>query len=331
MIGLKERGIPVRCVKGGTTRQDSVRRALRYAMPDADLILVHDAVRPLCAPELMQRVLDAAWHEGGAVPSMPAAETIQRVSSKGRILATPPRGELHAIQTPQCFRAGVLRESLQRAHEAGFVGTDESSVVRWAGHRVVAVPGDPANIKITRPVDLEIAEMVVAGSPRRVEGLSPMIRVGHGIDYHRFAEGRKLVLGGVTIPFEKGLQGHSDADALTHAICDALLGAAAMGDIGSHFPDSDPAHRGRPSLEFLKEVRDKLDAAGWKPRNVDAVLVVQRPKIAPFMPEMRRRISEALRLPEDAVNIKATTTERMNAEGRGEGVSAQAVALIEKM
>ncbi|NWG12474.1 MAG: 2-C-methyl-D-erythritol 4-phosphate cytidylyltransferase, partial [Acidobacteria bacterium] len=137
LIDRRTCDIPVRCVKGGATRQESVRRALEYAVPDADLILVHDAVRPLCEPEMMRRVLDAAWHEGGAVPSLPAAETIQRVSSKGRILATPPRGELHAIQTPQCFRAGVLRQALRRAHEAGFVGTDESSVVRWAGHNVV--------------------------------------------------------------------------------------------------------------------------------------------------------------------------------------------------
>ncbi len=330
LIGRHVWRVPIRCVKGGASRQESVRRALDHALPDADLILVHDAVRPLCEPEMMCRVLDAAWHEGGAVLSIPAAETIQRVSPKGRILATPPRGELHAIQTPQCFHAGLLRESLNRAHEAGFSGTDESSVVRWAGHSVVVVPGDPANIKITHPLDLKIAEMIMTESSERSERASPVIRVGHGIDYHRFAKRRKLVLGGVVIPFEKGLQGHSDADALTHAICDALLGAAAMGDIGMHFPDTDPKHRGRPSLEFLSEVRAKLDAEGWKPRNIDAVLIVQRPRLAPFIPEMRRRISESLNLREDTVNIKATTTEEMNAEGRGEGISAQAVALIEK-
>ncbi len=330
LIGRRGWHVPIRCVKGGASRQESVHRALEHALPGADLVLVHDAVRPLCEPELMRRVLDAAWHEGGAVLSIAATETIQRVSPKGRILATPPRGELHAIQTPQCFRAGLLRESLDRAHEAGFAGTDESSVVRWAGHSVVTVPGDPANIKITHPIDLKIAEMIVAGPSGQGGKVSPEIRIGHGIDYHRFARRRRLVLGGVVIPFEKGLQGHSDADALTHAICDALLGAAALGDIGMHFPDTDPKHRGRSSLEFLTEVGAKLDAAGWKPANIDAVLIMQQPKVAPFIPEMRRRIAESINLPEDAVNIKATTTEEMNAEGRGEGVSAQAVALIGK-
>ncbi len=330
LIGRRVWHVPIRCVKGGASRQESVRRALEHALSDADLILVHDAVRPLCEPELMRRVLDAAWREGGAVLSIPATETIQRVSLKGRILATPPRGELHAIQTPQCFRAGLLRESLDRAHRAGFTGTDESSVVRWAGHNVVAVPGDPANIKITHPIDLKVAEMIVTGPSGRGREVSPVIRIGHGIDYHRFAGRRRLILGGVVIPFEKGLQGHSDADALTHAICDALLGAAALGDIGMHFPDTDPKHRGRSSLEFLTKVGAKLDAAGWKPGNIDAVLIMQRPRLAPFIPEMRRKIAESLDLQEDAVNIKATTTEEMNAEGRGEGVSAQAVALIEK-
>ena len=329
LIGRRVWRAPIRCVGGGATRQESVRRALDHAVPHSDLILVHDAVRPLCEPDLMQRVLDAAWEEGGAVPSIPATETIQRVSPHGRILATPPRGELHAIQTPQCFRAAILRSSLDRARAEGFVGTDESSVVRWAGHKVVAVPGAPTNIKITHPADLKLAEMILSGSGVRPEGRAPLIRVGLGIDYHRLVKGRRLILGGVTIPFGMGLEGHSDADALTHAVCDALLGAAALGDIGMHFPDTDAAHKARPSLEFLSEVRTHLAAAGWVPQNVDAVLIVQRPRLSPFMPEMRRKIALALGLAEDAVSIKATTTEGMNAEGRGEGISAQAVALIE--
>ncbi len=157
-----------------------------------------------------------------------------------------------------------------------------------------------------------------------------MIRIGHGMDYHRLVEGRRLILGGVVIPFEKGLEGHSDADALTHAICDALLGAAALGDIGQHFPDSDPANRDRPSLEFLAEIRVKLEKAGWTVRNVDATLLAQRPRLAPFMDAMKRNIADSLGLGVDDVSIKATTTEGMNAEGRGEGISAQAVALLEK-
>ena len=316
-------------VRGGPTRQESVRNALMHARPDADLILVHDAVRPLCETELMRSVLTAAWQHGAAVPAVPATETIQRVSARGRILATPPREELFAIQTPQCFRSGLLRAALERAHRAGFLGTDESSVVRWAGHPVAAVPGTSTNIKITHPLDLSIAELII-GPPAAVPTERIMIRTGLGIDYHRLVEGRRLVLGGVVIPFEKGLEGHSDADVLTHAICDALLGAAALGDIGQHFPDTDPVHRGRPSLEFLSEVRAMLTRDGWQARNIDAVLVAQRPKLASFMPDMRRKIAACLGLPTEAVSIKATTTEGMNAEGCGEGISAHAVALVER-
>ena len=321
---------PVDCVRGGSNRQESVRRALAHARSDADLILVHDAVRPLCDPGLMNRVLDAARKTGAAVPVIPATETIQRVSRRGRILSTPPREELYAVQTPQCFRARILESSLDRARAAGFQGTDESSIVRWAGHPVTAVPGAENNIKITHPADLKLAELMLKESSASAGKVSTMIRVGQGIDYHRLVEGRRLTLGGVHVPFEKGLEGHSDADVLTHAVCDALLGAAAMGDIGQHFPDTDPAHRDRPSLEFLGVIRLKLLEAGWIVRNVDAVLVAEKPKIAAFVPEMRRRIAESLGIQREQVSVKATTTEGMNAEGHGDGISAQAVALIER-
>lgn len=321
---------PVDCVRGGPNRQESVRRALAHARSDAELILVHDAVRPLCDPGLMNRVLDAARTAGAAVPVIPATETIQRVSRRGRILSTPPREELYAVQTPQCFKALILESSLDRARAAGFQGTDESSIVRWAGHPVTAVPGAENNIKITHAADLKLAELMLKESSASTEKGSAMIRVGQGIDYHRLVEGRRLILGGIHVPFEKGLEGHSDADVLTHAICDALLGAAAMGDIGQHFPDTDPAHRGRPSLDFLGVIRLRLLEAGWIVRNVDAVLVAQKPKVAAFVPEMRRRIAESLGIQQEQVSVKATTTEGMNAEGRGDGISAQAVALIER-
>jgi 2-C-methyl-D-erythritol 4-phosphate cytidylyltransferase/2-C-methyl-D-erythritol 2,4-cyclodiphosphate synthase len=246
------------------------------------------------------------------------------------VLATPPREELYAIQTPQAFQASILRSALDRAGESGFLGTDESSVVRWAGHPVVVVPGSPDNIKITRPLDLMIAGLLISERQEGVAGMTESkLRIGQGIDYHRLVEGRKLILGGVEIPFEKGLEGHSDADALSHAICDALLGAAALGDIGRHFPDTDPAHRGRSSLEFLSKVREKIAAEGWVIRNVDATLLAQQPKLAPYMPAMKQKIAEALGLSIADVSIKATTTEGLNAEGRGEGISAQAIALLQ--
>jgi 2-C-methyl-D-erythritol 4-phosphate cytidylyltransferase/2-C-methyl-D-erythritol 2,4-cyclodiphosphate synthase len=323
--------VPVQCVSGGANRQESVRRGVRHVYPDTDVIMVHDAVRPICNRAMMRRVLDAAWTKGAAIPGLPATETIQRVSSKGRVLATPPRSELFAIQTPQVFHAGILRTALDRAHEEGFLGTDESSVVRWAGHPVWVVEGAPDNIKITRPMDLDLAELLLAKQPREKCGedmSETKFRIGQGIDYHRLVEGRKLILGGVEIPFERGLDGHSDADVLAHAICDALLGAAALGDIGQHFPDTDQAHRNRSSLEFLREVREKVDAAGWSIRNVDATLLAQRPKLMPHASAMKKNIAEALGIGAADVGIKATTTEGMNAEGRGEGISAQAIALL---
>jgi 2-C-methyl-D-erythritol 4-phosphate cytidylyltransferase / 2-C-methyl-D-erythritol 2,4-cyclodiphosphate synthase len=336
--------VPVRCVPGGPTRQESVRRGVVAVRGKPEVILVHDAVRPLCDAPTMRRVIEAAWRHGGAVPGLPATETIQRVSHAGRVLRTPPRDELFAIQTPQCFRSEVLRGALESARKAGFNGTDESSVARWAGHAVYVVEGSPENIKITRPLDLEIAELIMkkrrghssppgpvcTGEPDRPtrEVRNVPMRVGQGIDYHRLVEGRKLVLGGLEIPFEKGLLGHSDADALIHAICDALLGAAGLGDIGRHFPDTDPANRDRPSLEFLRGIRGLLEQDGWSVTNVDATILAQRPKLAPFMDGMRQNIAAALGIDVAAVSVKATTTEGLNAEGRGEGISAFAVAAI---
>ncbi|HTY62845.1 MAG TPA: 2-C-methyl-D-erythritol 4-phosphate cytidylyltransferase [Acidobacteriota bacterium] len=325
--------VAVQCVAGGRNRQESVHRGVRHVRPDADVIMVHDAVRPVCDADTMRRVLDAAREKGAAVPGLPATETIQRVSRKGRVLATPPREELFAIQTPQAFHAEILRSALDRAADAGFVGTDESSVVRYAGHPVTVVPGSPDNIKITRPMDLEIAERLISGNLTKEDGTDmseSRFRIGQGIDFHRLVEGRKLILGGVDIPFERGLEGHSDADVLAHAICDALLGAAAMGDIGQQFPDTDPAHRNRSSMEFLVEVRTKIEAAGWRIQNVDATMLAQRPKLMPYAAAMKTNIAASLGIGIDAVSIKATTTEGMNAEGRGEGISAQAIALLQK-
>jgi 2-C-methyl-D-erythritol 4-phosphate cytidylyltransferase/2-C-methyl-D-erythritol 2,4-cyclodiphosphate synthase len=247
------------------------------------------------------------------------------------VLSTPPRQELYAIQTPQAFHAEILKSALERAHREGFLGTDESSVVRWAGHPVMVVPGSPDNIKITRPLDLAIAELLISkrqGETADMKMSESGFRIGHGIDYHRLTEGRRLVLGGVEIPFEKGLEGHSDADVLSHAVCDALLGAAGLGDIGQHFPDTDPFNRDRSSLDFLREVKAKIEAAGWKIQNVDATLLVQKPRLAPHAPAMRQNIADSLGLDAAEVNIKATTTEGMNAEGQGEGMSAQAIALL---
>jgi 2-C-methyl-D-erythritol 4-phosphate cytidylyltransferase/2-C-methyl-D-erythritol 2,4-cyclodiphosphate synthase len=322
----------IKFVAGGSNRQESVHAGVLNVDPDIDIIMVHDAVRALCGRDLILRVLDVALKKGGAVPGIPAVDTIQRVSREGRIRVTPPREELYAIQTPQAFHSEILRSALLRAKEEGFLGTDESSVVRWAGHPVYIAQGSSENLKITTPLDLKIAEMLISKRSGAAEAKmsGTKLRVGHGIDYHRLIEGRKLILGGVEIPFEKGLEGHSDADVLAHAICDALLGAAALGDIGQHFPDTDPANRGRSSIEFLTEVRKKVEAAGYAIQNVDATLLVQRPRIAPYNATMRTNMANSLGLEISEVNIKATTTEGLNAEGKGEGISAHAITLLVK-
>jgi 2-C-methyl-D-erythritol 4-phosphate cytidylyltransferase/2-C-methyl-D-erythritol 2,4-cyclodiphosphate synthase len=331
MLSTVRVGASVECVSGGSNRQESVRCGVACVDREAEVIMVHDAVRPLCDRDMMIRVLNAALEKGAAVPGLPATDTIQRVSRTGRVLATPPRRELFTIQTPQAFHADLLKSALDRARAEGFVGTDESSVVRRAGHRVTVVPGSPNNIKITRPLDLDIAELLISRRSRE-GGFADMngstLRIGQGVDYHRLTEGRRLILGGVEIPFEKGLEGHSDADVLSHAVCDALLGAAAIGDIGRHFPDTDPSNLGRNSLEFLCEVRAMVETAGWNICNIDTTLLVQRPKLAPHLDDMKKNIAASLGLEPEDVNIKATTTEGMNAEGRGEGISAQAVALL---
>jgi 2-C-methyl-D-erythritol 4-phosphate cytidylyltransferase/2-C-methyl-D-erythritol 2,4-cyclodiphosphate synthase len=318
--------VPVECVAGGANRQESVYCGVRRVRPEMDIILVHDAVRPFCYPDMVQRILQHAWEKGSAVAGMPATETIQRVSGEGEVMETPARRELYAIQTPQVFHAGILRSALERASSEGFTGTDESSVVRWAGYPVFIVEGSSDNIKITRPQDLKLAELIMSGYTQNEEGAG--MRIGQGIDYHRLVQGRKLILGGVTVPFEKGLEGHSDADVLAHAVCDALLGAASMGDIGRHFPDTDPVNRGRSSMEFLEQICARIRAEGWKIQNVDATLLAQKPKLAPYMQAMRQNIAAALDLAVETVNVKATTTEGLNAEGRGEGISAQAIALL---
>ena len=333
--------VPVQCVVGGKTRQDSVRKGVGRLRGDIELILVHDAVRPLCDRDTMVRVVRAAWKLGGAVPGLPATETIQRVSASGRIRKTPPRSELFAIQTPQCFRAELLAAALARARAEGFVGTDESSVVRWFGSPVTVVSGSVDNIKITHPWDLVVAEQILSGERAVNQGSAKRrrttayekelsMRVGHGVDYHRLADGRRMILGGVEIAFKKGLLGHSDADVLTHSIADAVLGALGWGDIGQHFPDRDSTNRDRRSLEFLVELRKRMATQGWAVSNVDATLLAQRPRIGRYRKRMCHNIAEALGVAVDRVNIKATTTEGMNAEGREEGISAQAVALLER-
>lgn len=299
-------------VKGGPSRQDSVGKALAAVSgrrpADDDLILVHDGVRPYVSPELIETVARAAAESGAAVPCVPPKDTI-RHDTEG----TLDRSRLSCVQTPQGFAWSVLRHAYEKAEEDGFAGTDEAGLVERTGCSVRLVRGESANIKITLPEDLPMEQ-----------------RIGTGYDVHQLTENRKLILGGVEIPYEKGLLGHSDADVLIHALMDAMLGAAALGDIGKLFPDSDAAYEGISSLELLRRVRERLSREGYSLGNADVTVVCQRPRLASYIDAMRENLAEALQTEKDRISIKATTTERLGFCGRGEGIAAQAVCILKR-
>lgn len=320
---------PVRLVPGGSTRAESARRGVEAA--SGELVAIHDAARPFVSEAVIEAALQGAAEWGAAAPAVPVKDTIKRgTPGDGRTLPdpclvnyTPDRASLYAVQTPQCFdRDTYLRISEQLdAAEARMV-TDDASLFELAGLPVRLTAGDYANRKITTREDLPGCE------PQ--QGVHAM-RIGHGYDVHRLVEGRALILGGVEIPFEKGLLGHSDADVLAHAVMDAVLGAAALGDIGQHFPDSDPAYAGADSLALARRVAEILRRAGWQVGNIDATILCQRPKLAPHIPAMRRNLAEAFGLPADAVSVKATTEEHLGFTGEGLGIAAHAVALIQPL
>uniref|UniRef100_UPI00402962A1 2-C-methyl-D-erythritol 2,4-cyclodiphosphate synthase n=1 Tax=Faecalibacterium sp. TaxID=1971605 RepID=UPI00402962A1 len=317
---------PVQIVAGGATRAESAKNGVLAA--HGELVAVHDAARPFVSPAVIAAVLEAAARCGAAAPAVPVKDTIkQAVPGDGKTVpeaclvhSTPDRSTLYAVQTPQCFDRTQYLAALQEldAEKARLV-TDDCSLFELTGRSVQLTQGDYANLKITTREDL----------PRPVQKEETRMRIGHGYDVHRLVEGRKLILGGVEIPFEKGLLGHSDADVLAHAVMDAVLGAAALGDIGQHFPDNDPAYAGADSLELARHVAHILSEHGYRVENIDATILCQRPKLAPHIPAMRANLAAAFGLPVDAVSVKATTEEHLGFTGEGLGIAAHAVALIE--
>ena len=297
-------------VIGGSTRSESVRAGLE-ALAGEGLVLVHDAVRPWVSTDLIERVAAAAEEHGAAVPALPVTETIKVVDG-GRVLESPDRRRLFRAQTPQGFRRSLL-EAAFRSPAPGSPPTDEASMLERAGVPVHVVRGEEENVKITHPEDLRTAAEV---------------RTGVGYDVHAFAPGRPLVLGGVSIPCDRGLAGHSDADVLTHAVIDALLGAAGLGDIGRLFPDDDPEYEGISSLVLLARVRERLRGVAAEVVNVDAVVMAQAPKLAPHAGAMAEALAGALGIDPGRISVKATTTERLGFIGRQEGMAAQAVASV---
>jgi len=322
-------------VCGGAERQDSVYNALKAVSGfnggsdhGIEYVLIHDGARPFVTPEVVLNVLEGIVQSGAAVACVPMKDSLRRASAAGHAgrdeiggadrdasaaggSCAVDRSEYFAVQTPQGFRTSAILHAYEKAYEEGYYGTDDASLAERAGLDVAIVKGDYANIKITTREDLPME-----------------YRVGTGFDVHKFEEGRKLILGGVDIPYEKGLAGHSDADVLVHALMDALLGAAAMGDIGRHFPDTDQKYKGISSLKLLEHVGSLLLDEGYSIGNVDVTVIAQAPKIAPHIEAMRDNIAEILKLEKSRINIKGTTTEKLGFTGRKEGIAAEAVCAL---
>ena len=332
-FGLRK---PVKVIVGGATRTESVLRAALEASPETEFFAVQDGARPLVTVELIDEVLDAARVYLAAAPAVPVRDTI-KVAHDGIVERTPDRSALFAVQTPQVFAADLLKAALHRRR-----GTADRRLLRCGadgqgspldrGQR-----GKHQDHHAGRPCDRRSNFTAQRGM-----NLSPLpfleerthtmtnLRIGHGYDVHRLTEGRALILGGVTIPYEKGLLGHSDADVLTHAVMDALLGAAALGDIGKLFPDSADEFAGISSLELLRRVKLHLAAAGYDVVNIDATILAQAPKLAPYREKMRSNIARELQIDVSRVSVKATTEEHLGFTGSGEGMAAHAIALLER-
>ena len=319
-------------VNGGRTRQDSVRAGLDALPAATEVVLVHDGARPLVSAEIIDACLQEAARSGAAMAAIPVIDTLKAVTTDREVERTVDRHGLWQAQTPQAARVSLLQEAYAAAEKSGFIGTDEASLLERIGCTVKVVDGSKKNLKITHPEDLLVAEAILMQSEHR--NISPpttmSLKIGHGYDAHRFVTGRPLVLGGVTVPHHAGLLGHSDADVLTHAFCDAILGALGRGDIGAHFPDSDQQYKNVRSIKLLEQVVALAAAENYSLVNGDITVIAQEPKLAPHLLGMKENMAQACRVAPEVINIKATTTEKMGFVGRSEGIAAHAVALLAK-
>jgi 2-C-methyl-D-erythritol 4-phosphate cytidylyltransferase/2-C-methyl-D-erythritol 2,4-cyclodiphosphate synthase len=316
LVGSTSR--PCRFVAGGARRQDSVRLGFAGLSPGVDPILIHDAARPFADVGLIDRVIAGAEAGGAAVPALPARDTVKRVDvSRQVVRETLPREEIWLAQTPQGFRRRVLEDAVALG-EGGVEATDEALLAERAGHEVRVVAGDERNIKITTVEDLAAARAALA----------PVPRVGTGYDLHRLVEGRPLVLAGVTLPGDRGPLGHSDGDVVCHAIVDAIFGAAALGDIGRHFPNTDPRWKDAAGLDLLARAVAVIRGEGWAVASVDVTVILERTKVAPHVAEIRERLAGVLGVTVGQVSVKGKTNEGVDAVGRGEAIASHAVAVL---
>ena len=319
---------------GGDTRQQSVLNGVGCLSEQVEYVVIHDGARPFADRQLIDRCLQSAVEHQAATAAVPVKDTIKQAADDGSIAATPDRSRLYLTQTPQIFRAQLYRRAAEQAQAEGLDFTDDCQLMEHLGHRVWLAQGDYRNIKITTPEDIVIAQAIaesMEGEAPRMEQEKqrmPLMRIGHGYDVHRLVEGRKLILGGVEIPWQKGLLGHSDADVLVHAVMDAILGAAALGDIGKHFPDTDPNYAGADSMLLLHEVVRLVEEQGYQIGNLDCTVIAQQPKLKEYIPLMQERIAAVCKVQADQVNVKATTEEKLGFTGTGEGMSAHCVCLL---
>ena len=309
-----------RMVAGGDTRQASVANGLAALPDNATIVGIHDGARPLIDPDTVASVIATAAECGAAAVAVPVKDTLKRTDADGIIIDTPDRANLWRVQTPQVFDRARLCAAMEAAMAAGRDYTDDCQLMEAAGHKVKLVKGLDTNLKLTTPEDIALAQALMKESKD--------MRIGHGYDVHKLVEGRDLILGGVKIEYEKGLLGHSDADVLTHAVMDALLGAAALGDIGKLFPDNDPTYKGADSIALLRRVVERIGEEGYQIGNIDATILCQRPKLAPHIPQMRQIIADACGIDVTCVSVKATTEEGLGFTGSGEGIAAHCVCLL---
>ena len=312
-------------VPGGATRQDSARRGLEALVGEApNLVLVHDAARPFLTSDLVGRAIAAGREHGAAVPGIPVTDTVKVVDERARVIETPDRSQLRAVQTPQAFAFAALLDAHRRAAQAGLQDfSDDGALAEWAGLPVIVFDGEPGNIKLTREADFSDAERRLGGA-----GTSAVLRVGTGFDVHALTDGDHVWLGGVRITAERGVVAHSDGDVVLHALTDAVLGAIAEGDIGVHFPPSDPQWRGASSDRFLAFAAEQVRLRGGTIDNLDVTVLCEAPRIGPHREIIRGTIAAIAGVPVGAVSVKATTTERLGFIGRGEGIAAQAIAAV---
>lgn len=303
----------VKLVAGGASRQESVYNGIKAS--SGDIVLIHDAARPYVNKDDIKSLVNTLNDCDAAILGAKAVDTLKLVDSDLNIIDTPDRSRIYHAQTPQAFKRDLILKAHNWANEQGYSFTDDAALIEAMGNNVKIVESTGKNIKITKPEDISMSSF----------------RIGHGFDVHKLVEDRELIICGEHIPYDKGLLGHSDSDVATHALMDAMLGAAAMGDIGRHFPDNDPNLKNADSIELLKHVDKIIRDKGYYLYQADITIIAQAPKLAPYINTMRQNIAAALNMDIDNINVKASTTEKLGFCGRGEGMACEAVALIKTM